>query len=189
MRDIKSLPTGPPSSWKLFRSTVIAAAIASALLITVVFPAEYGVDLTGAGAVLGLTRMGRIKETLSGRARASAVALATYADPGAKTHLTEIKLLPSEGRELRLVMTKGARMNYAWSAEGGSVDYDMRGEPPNPAPGLYHEYGKGSALSDEGVLVAAFDGTHGWFWQNRTEKTVIVTLRTNGNYDGLHEVK
>jgi hypothetical protein len=39
------------------------------------------------------------------------------------------------------------------------------------------------------VLVAAFDGRHGWFWRNRGRQPVTVTLRTSGDYRDLKEVK
>jgi hypothetical protein len=63
------------------------------------------------------------------------------------------------------------------------VNYDTHAD----APGIkYHGYGKGTGKpSDEGVLVAAFDGAHGWFWRNRGRETVTVTLRTNGDYQEL----
>lgn len=54
-----------PSASQLLRSTLIAAATAIALLITVVLPAEYAIDPTGIGRVLGLTEMGEIKEQLA----------------------------------------------------------------------------------------------------------------------------
>jgi hypothetical protein len=38
-----------PSSKQLLRSTIIAIIIAAALLVTVVLPSEYGIDLTGIG--------------------------------------------------------------------------------------------------------------------------------------------
>ena len=38
------------------------------------------------------------------------------------------------------------------------------------------------ALWQEGELVAAFDGSHGWFWRNRTDQDVKITLRTSGEY-------
>jgi len=41
---------------------------------------------------------------------------------------------------------------------------------------------------DQGVLEAAFDGKHGWFWRNRTSKPVTVTLRTEGNYIAIKRV-
>ena len=43
------------------RATLYSIAIAAALLSTTILPAEYGVDPTGAGRVLGLTSMGERK--------------------------------------------------------------------------------------------------------------------------------
>ena len=60
-----------PSSRTLLRSTMIAAGVAVHLLITVVLPAEYGVDPTGVGRVLGLTEMGEIKVALAKEAAAA----------------------------------------------------------------------------------------------------------------------
>lgn len=54
-----------PSSRQLLRSTAWAALVAIALLVTAVLPAEYGIDPTGIGRVLGLTRMGEIKMSLA----------------------------------------------------------------------------------------------------------------------------
>lgn len=54
-----------PSTGKLLRSTLLATIIAVALLITVVLPAEYAIDPTGAGRLLGLTEMGEIKTQLA----------------------------------------------------------------------------------------------------------------------------
>lgn len=54
-----------PSTAKLIGSTIIAAIIALALLVTVVMPAEYALDPTGAGRWLGLTEMGEIKAQLA----------------------------------------------------------------------------------------------------------------------------
>lgn len=59
-----------PSSAQLVRSTVIAAGVAAALLVTVVLPAEYGIDPTGAGRALGLAEMGEIKTQLHDEAEA-----------------------------------------------------------------------------------------------------------------------
>ena len=53
-----------PSTAQLLRSTFIALFAAVAILATVVLPAEYCIDPTGAGRALGLTLMGEIKEGL-----------------------------------------------------------------------------------------------------------------------------
>ncbi|WP_138435229.1 hypothetical protein [Marinobacter shengliensis] len=63
-----------PSTAKLIRSTIIAAIVALVLLVTVVMPAEYALDPTGAGRVLGLTEMGEIKQQLAEEAAADAAA-------------------------------------------------------------------------------------------------------------------
>lgn len=67
-------PIEPPSSRKLLRSTLLALAVATLLLVTVVLPAEYGIDPTGTGSILGLTRMGEIKTRLAKEAAADAAA-------------------------------------------------------------------------------------------------------------------
>jgi len=63
-----------PSSSTLLRSTLIAALVAATLLVTTVLPAEYGVDPTGIGRVLGLTEMGEIKRELAKEAAAAEAA-------------------------------------------------------------------------------------------------------------------
>jgi hypothetical protein len=70
-----------PSSAQLLRSTGMAAAVAAALLVTIVLPAEYGIDATGLGRVLGLTQMGQLK-----MAQANPAAVATA--PVAPVHNT-----------------------------------------------------------------------------------------------------
>jgi len=68
-------PASPtPTSWQLLRSTMIAAVVAGALLVTCVLPAEYGVDPTGIGRVLGLTQMGEVKLALAEEAASNAAA-------------------------------------------------------------------------------------------------------------------
>ena len=57
-----------PSSRQLLRSTLLAAIAAAVLLITVVLPAEYGIDPTGVGRTLRLTEMGEIKQQLAAEA-------------------------------------------------------------------------------------------------------------------------
>jgi hypothetical protein len=67
-------PIAPSSPRQMLRSVLIALVVAVLLLFTVVLPAEYGIDPTGAGRVLGLTRMGEIKVRLAKEAAADAAA-------------------------------------------------------------------------------------------------------------------
>ncbi|MBB5745655.1 transmembrane anchor protein [Brevundimonas variabilis] len=72
-----------PSTGKLLKSTGIAAAIAAGLLVTIVLPAEYGIDPTRVGSVFGLTEMGRIKVQLAAEAEAEDAAEAGAATSAA----------------------------------------------------------------------------------------------------------
>lgn len=200
-----------PSSGKLLRSTAIAAAVAALLLVTVVLPAEYGVDPTGVGRVLGLTQMGEIKAQLAREVEADAAAdlAAAQASPvvpgpggavvgaadtsqgaavtgAVASDTVRISLAPNEGKELKLAMREGARVNYRWETDRGVVNYDTHADR-EAAPAIkYHGYGKGvGKQSEEGVLVAAFEGMHGWFWRNRGTEPVTVTLTTRGDYTGV----
>ena len=59
-----------PTAGRLWRSTAIAAGAAALILVTVVWPSEYGIDPTGVGGLLGLTEMGEIKSQLAEEAEA-----------------------------------------------------------------------------------------------------------------------
>lgn len=90
-------------------------------------------------------------------------------------------LNPGQGTEIKLTMTKGAKVTYAWKVEGGVVNHDTHGE--RVGSNSSHSYKKANGVAgDEGVLEAAFDGIHGWFWRNRGEKDVTIRLRVDGDY-------
>jgi hypothetical protein len=194
-----------PSTGKLLKSTGIAVVIASALLVTVVLPAEYGIDPTRIGSMLGLTEMGRIKMQLAAEAEAEEAGLAvaasappvvttiapaapagtTGAPAGQRSDETVITLAPDQGAEIKLVMEQGARVDFTWTSSGRAINYDTHADRPGTP---YHGYGKGSEQRVEGELVAAFTGSHGWFWRNRTGEPVTITLQTTGAYTEVKRV-
>jgi hypothetical protein len=208
-----------PSSKQLFRSTLIAAASALVLLYTLVLPSEYGVDPTGIGRTLGLTDMGEIKARLAKEAAEDAAATQTAQGPsnaapataaappttqlpaqatapvpqpaaltGSSSWRDEMTftLAPGEGTEVKLKMKEGETTSYAWRVQGGVVNFDTHGD----AIGRSISYEKGrSVSSDEGELVAAFTGNHGWFWRNRGKADVTVILQTGGEYSDIKRVK
>jgi hypothetical protein len=174
---------------KLLRSLSIVAVVAALIAVTIVLPAERGVDPTGIGAMLGLKEMGETKVALAKEAEADSIANAAprasviRPDAGTMFDDTEVILPPGEGREVKLVMSRDARVNYSWSAKSGVVNYDTHADSPTIK---YHGYAKGVGVkADSGVLTAAFDGQHGWFWRNRGADTVVVTLRTIGHYSEI----
>jgi hypothetical protein len=203
-----------PSTKKLIKSTILAAITAIVLLVTVVMPAEYGIDPTGIGQALGLKQMGEIKVSLAKEAAteeqivkaaqtgqiptqtlaeaapvpvvASSVTPTTSA--AIRTDERSVTLAPNEGTEIKVTLAKGKKVEYSWSSDGGRVNFDVHGD--SEALNIdYHGYGKGSEQQKTGVIEAAFDGNHGWFWRNRTPKTLTVTLKTRGEYTDIKHMK
>jgi hypothetical protein len=100
-----------------------------------------------------------------------------------------VTLKPGQGAEVKLTMNKDSLVRYQWTSAGGRVNFDTHGDPFNAPKNFYHGYGKGrNQPGDQGELVAAFDGKHGWFWRNRTGSEVTVTLKTEGDYAKIERV-
>lgn len=93
-----------------------------------------------------------------------------------------VVLKPDQGAEIKMQMKKGATASFAWSVEGGVVNFDAHGDGGDNAI----SYEKGRGVGDkQGVLEAAFDGIHGWYWRNRGKSDVTLTLNTEGEYSAI----
>jgi hypothetical protein len=101
---------------------------------------------------------------------------------------TVITLQPAEGVEWKMRMSQGAQARYAWTVQGGSVNYDMHGTPASGAKETSYKSGR-AVPKDEGTLTAAYDGSHGWFFRNRGNAPVTITLKTSGSYTDLKRLK
>lgn len=213
----KPSATDLPSAMQLLKSTTLAILVAILLLIGAVLPAEYGIDPTGIGRLLGLTEMGEIKQDLAAQAEADRIApqsppqeepitepviqpeTPAPVEPPTSVELTapveppiqvepqwrdrfSFTLTPDEGVEYKLVMPFGGVAEYHWIAEGGVVNYDLHGDGGGQS--ISYEKGRGIA-EDRGELTAAFAGNHGWFWRNRTDAPVTVTVFLNGEYTDI----
>jgi hypothetical protein len=84
--------------------------------------------------------------------------------------------------EYKLYLNQQAEMAYAWVSEGAQLYFDFHGEPAGNKTGYFKSYEENIANKAEGVLVAPFTGTHGWYWKNESSKPAIVTLKTKGEY-------
>jgi hypothetical protein len=113
-------PTDLPSSAKLIKSTIVAAVVAAFLLVAAILPAEYGIDPTGVGKVLGLTKMGEIKISLAQEAVAQSTEEPTAIKPAQpiqnvvqkpvetvtapRKDSLKLTLAPNEGKEIKLTL-------------------------------------------------------------------------------------
>ena len=215
-----------PSSESLLKSALVALVAAIVILVIIVLPAEYGIDPTRIGRVLGLTQMGEIKMQLAEEAAADretttaqtetpapqeaavSSAAAIPQDPPVETAVLEevapvteapvepaapqwrdtisITLQPGEASEVKLTMLQGEVAVYEWTTDQAGLNSDLHGDGANDA---FVSYRQGrNEPGDSGEFAAEFDGHHGWFWRNRADVAVTVTLRTRGAYSEFNRL-
>ena len=188
-----------PTKKQLNRATLIAAGVSAVLLVTTVLPAEYGYDPTGVGRVLGLTPMGEMKRDQAAAERVAAPvspdlvvdenpAPAAGAVSGQIGEVT-LTLAPDEGTEVKATMKTGAQLQYEWSTGGPRVNFELHGEELGATSSDYTSYEKGTSAGEKGTFTAPFDGTHGWFWRNRTDAPLTITVKATGAFAKFEQVK
>ena len=104
----------------------------------------------------------------------------------------EITLSPSEGMEIKYNMKKGAGLVYSWTASG-ILSFEFHGEPNvKPVGREGTDYFESYELDDKtgrdqahGTFVAPSTGIHGWFWENKTGKSVTLKLVAAGYFDWI----
>lgn len=184
-----------PSPSGLAKATLGAGIAAAAILTLFVLPAEYNIDPTGAGAALGLKGM-------VSTAPAKTPAPAGVAQPAAPTRQTierttawrqdemTITLPPHSGQEIKAHMARGDSFVFRWTATGGPVKAEMHGEVEYAAQGQFTDYWKELASTGgQGDFTAPFEGRHGWYFRNKGEVPVKITVKTEGFYRDLFQPK
>ena len=192
----KHKPSGNdlPTSSQLLKSTMVAICVGCALLILVILPAEYGTDPTGVGELLGLKKMGEIKtrlkqDFLKENIGAKDELMAEYETGKGNQDVMEFVIAPDEAIEIKLEMKKGSIAKYKWTTQNGGLNYNLHGDGHKGSQKSI-SYKKGRMTSsDSGEFKSEFDGYHGWFWRNRNNESVTVTLETFGDYILIKQMK
>ena len=191
-----------PSTKSLLKATAIAIIISCVLLITIVLPAEYGVDPTGIGTRLGLNKLGEaaeekqaVNEVPASEEKVDAVgqplkavddSMLTKHEGDYRVETMTVTLEPGTGAEIKARMKGGESFVFHWAVTGGEVASDFHGEKLNAAKDEYTSYWIDGAMSRaSGSFTAPFEGRHGWYWLNRSDKPVTVTVKVTGFYQEL----
>lgn len=106
---------------------------------------------------------------------------------GERSDVMQITLTPNASTEIKVALAKGKTVQFSWESNGGAVNFDTHGDS-EALDISYFSYGKGTEQSDSGVIEAAFDGNHGWYWRNRSDASVTITLSTNGEYTDIKQL-
>jgi hypothetical protein len=172
------------------------AALLGAGLILVMFvlPAEYGVDPLGVGARVGLVELGAVGKQVdalneSASAGAGQATLVVPQERAFKSETIDFKVGPREGMEYKYRLDKGEALLFSWKTTG-PVAFEFHAEPDGAPRGYAQTYEKGDGTSEaSGTLTAPFPGIHGWYWENKTDKEITVTLTSAGYYNMSHEFR
>lgn len=196
----------PPSGRSVVASTVIAIVVALIVLVTVVWPAEYGRDPTGIGDLLGITSLSsptrtvEIVDVIGGNEQVREAQIPQFNEPiplpnpqihqlepaPAEILTLDIELPLDASTEIKTVLRQNKVILYSWETDGGLVYSDFHGHSPEMGDGFvrYIEHQEG-ATADSGSLVAPFDGEHGWYWLNLSDGPIKITLTISGYFDDI----
>jgi hypothetical protein len=184
----------------------LAVVVAVVVLTLFVLPAEYGIDVTGAGKALGLTDLAvstrtiEITDVTGGNEAITQVEIPDTGDPvplpnpavyqnetaPPQTRTMQV-VIPAEGEtEVKVKMQAGKVIVFSWQTDKGDVYVDYHGHDPAISPDFWVRYNEQQeGAGNSGSLTAPFAGEHGWFWLNYNEFPVTITLTVTGYFDEI----
>lgn len=170
-----------PPRRQLLLGTTVAFVMAALVLVLFVLPAEFGVDPTGAGRLLGLTGM-------SGESGEIAAQVMNDHDRKYRSARILIDVGPGEELEYKATLAAGEPLLYSWTVAGGPVYFEFHGEPTEGEwpEDYYRSYQiKEKSTAEHGSFIAPFTGRHGWYWKNLSAEPATITLEAAGYYTKL----
>jgi len=212
---MSNIPTVVPTRRSLVKATLIAMVVAAAILVVAVLPAEYGIDPTGVGSHLGLDALANTDTPgeAEGPAAEAPSEPPVVAEPEAavpeldavgqpaqavdarhvskrsdlfRTDEMTLTLAPGKGAEIKAAMQSGAGFVFQWTASA-PVAVDMHGERKDAKEGEYTSYWIERSLErGSGSFTAPFEGSHGWYWLNRSDAPVTVKVQVTGFQQKLY---
>lgn len=201
-------PIPTPSGKQLLRGVLGTIAGAAVLLVFIVLPAEYGIDLTGFGAASGLNDLAAppavtitIRDVSGGNETLREVEIPDAGTPtplpnpavfqkeatAPRTQTLRVTIPAGGETEVKTKLQEGKVVVYDWKVEQGDVYVDYHGHDPAFGPDFFVRYEEiqEGATQSSGSLVAPFSGEHGWYWLNYNDFPVVIDLTVTGYYDDV----
>jgi len=164
----------------LLKATAFAAVLAVIVFFVAILPAEFGTDPTGLGKMMRLTQLSGQTSTAQAATTQVASTKPTLSD---QEDSVDISIPAGKGLEYKFYLVGGDAMRYGWSTKGGELLYfDFHGEPQGDTTGYFESYTISTANNVRGSFTASFEGSHGWYWKNKGQTDIVVTLQTEGSY-------
>ena len=159
----------PPGPRAILLTMALALLAALVVLLVAILPAEFGLDPLGTGRWSGLLALSAEANPLTAKAEAH------------RTDYVEFELGPFQSVEYKYTMDTASPMVFSWLADG-ELYYDMHAEPAGRGEEYAESFEQGNATNRSGSFAAPFTGIHGWFWENRSSRTVLLRLFAAGYF-------
>ncbi|MEO2049426.1 MAG: hypothetical protein ABGX16_22950 [Pirellulales bacterium] len=176
-----------------------------------ILPAQYGIDLTGFGTYVGLTKIYNDKENMW-----------QFRNTTDKEERITIQVSAGDELEYKLYLLEGGQIEYSWTVDtlksdgsgatadgsgstadgsgstadgsgstadgAGSTDlgeifFEFHGEPEDKHGIHFKRYTLGTSHQESSSFEALFDGTHGWYWKNHNTYPITITLEVQGKFN------
>ena len=159
------------SSISLVKASLVATIIAVITLVFIILPAEYNIDPTGLGGKLGLTVFNEEPASRSpGKASTGEQESVIVTVPAGR------------GIEYKLTMAQFEKVTYEWTTSSGDVYVDLHGEPKGDTTGYFESYTIATSETMKGSFTAPFEGSHGWYWKNKSDQDIQIQLIFSGEF-------
>ncbi len=168
------------STQSLIWSCIISVFLAIIILLVCVFPAEYNIDPTGLGEKMGLTALAIKTDKLT------VISCPEKIDSDNQKFkwqdAVSITVPAKKGLEYKFSIKKGEVFEFSWNTGGEKIYFDFHGEPEGNTNGYFKSYKIDTQNQSSGSLQIPFTGSHGWYWENKSNQPVTIILKTRGNY-------
>ena len=175
-----------PSVKSLIWSCISSVLIATVIFVIAVLPAEYNIDPTGLGEKLGLTVL---SQTGDDTLKASIISCPETTELTPENTVTQkwkdtvvITVPANKGLEYKFYIAKDEKLEFIWNTDGEALYFDFHGEPEGDKTGYFKSFKESTQNQSSGTLSVPFTGSHGWYWQNKSNKPVTIILKTRGEY-------
>lgn len=190
---------------QLIKSVIIAFIIGVILLVTAIFPAEYGMDPLGTGKLFGFSKLYQGASSDAANLESSGIKLRKLTlerlgspketqvpdainNPVSDTQfpiredVITLVVPAKKGLEYKIHALKYGSVKYDWTTDKSIVYTDFHGEIIDDKSGFYESYLHAYSNNMAGTVILPFEGKHGWYYRNETNEDITIILRLKGQY-------
>ncbi|WP_373512486.1 hypothetical protein [Persicitalea sp.] len=195
---------------QILTATLVALVLGAFLFVAAVLPAEYGSDPLGTGRLLGFSGLHQAdgpSEIPTVEASAVVFPILKKEDLGSEPDVpmpkeannpppvqqyaerqdsVSVRVPAGNGIEYKVKVLKYGALKYEWVTDQGVLYSDFHGEVKEATPPkeeFFLSYTIAYSNNLIGTFLAPYEGRHGWYFRNKTDNDIVVSLRLSGQYE------